>query len=876
MPEAVDSGTPLERTRWFAARAGSRAGASVARLRTALVDTHNVPSVKDLSQRVIKVALEALLPHIHRYRDVDEIPPVIALDADGAAIRVQRLTDVGALTDRPVGPVARVARFYAQWAFLGIRISGVDPYRAGALRLAAATADSASPSTIDASGFSASEGLMIGVITSGGDYQATVSAAPMVRRWEELGPTLDPASPRGLGRVKRLDIHPSNGDVLVAGAAGGGVWRTDDSGAHWRPLMDGESSLTIGAVAFAPSDPDFIYAASGEDARPYDPAWPGLGIYGSRDGGNTWPVLTEVRSTRFSAIAVHPWDALTAYVAGNVGLYKTTDGGLTWQRLAKGRITSVVLDHENPNRVYIGVYRRGVYRSTNGWSFSRLDLYLDSRHPLPPRDHGYIRLAIGRHGKHGPGFLITKLGKNGELIYTTTNGGDSWTRGQDNVAWSDGFTEWTSVVAVSPCDEQCLYAGERFDLKRSDDGGASWQPIGQGLHPDHQDLVFDPNNPDRIYLANDAGVYRSSNKGGRWEFASGGLNIAQLYDLDVSAQNPDIVACGAQESGLHYRDGSGQWRALNFLFDCTRVAVDAADSQIAYFSGQFGIKKILAGEPALARTTNASTVGPLGTTNLCGVSPFVTILTLDANPTVSNPASHRIMFLAGNDGLIPHLFRSVDGGTTWTRVVYQGATPFGPPGTLFVPEGDITAIEFAGASNVYLGTSLGAVYRATTNGGATGEDWKLINNLDDFSGGQISAIAADPANPDHLWVAFAGDGVTFTDRPDGITPSNVSHVYKTTDGGANWTDASGFFFLFWHLPDVPTSAVVVDDQTTYPDRAYVGTDTGVFVTTNGGLVWSRLGDGLPAAPVTRLRLHKTGRWLFAATMGRGAYRYKLD
>jgi hypothetical protein len=91
--------------------------------------------------------------------------------------------------------------------------------------------------------------------------------------------------------------------VLIAGAAGGGVWRTEDGGAHWYPLMDdpdlfADRTLTIGAVAFAPSNPSVIYAASGEDAAPYDPAWPGTGIYRSSDNGGTWPVARAVESTR--------------------------------------------------------------------------------------------------------------------------------------------------------------------------------------------------------------------------------------------------------------------------------------------------------------------------------------------------------------------------------------------------------------------------------------------------------------------------------------------------------------------------------------------------------------------------------------------------
>jgi len=870
MPDIPESKGPLERTHWFAERAGVGDGASPARFRAALFDTAEIPSRQALSARIVEEGLETLRPYLHELGE----QLAVLVNAEGQVGHPSPMLEP--LSDRGKGPAFNVQLGESAWGFLGIRLGDAYAYEADALRLVRGPRDRIG-GPIETSGFSVETGMLIALITTSGQYQAYAMAQTSHAPWEELGPILDSSSARGIGRVTQLDIHPSDGNVLIAGAAGGGVWRTDDGGAHWRPLMDDQPSLTIGAVAFAPSDPDVIYAASGEDASPYNPAWPGPGIYRSSDGGETWPVLTEVESTRFSEIAVHPLKSRIAYAAGNVGLHKTRNRGLTWRRIAKGRVTSVVLDPDDPKRVYIGVYRHGIFRSKKGGKhFTRLPI--DS---LPPFDHGYIKLAIGRQGTPDTRFLIAKLGKHGQLIYWSKDGGDSWTKVvPDGVASSKDFAEWTSVIAVSPADDQCLYAGQRDKLRRSDNGGSRWDPIdtggpqGQPLHYDHQDLVFDPSDADRIYLANDAGIYRSGNKGATWSFASGGLNIAQLHDLDISEQNQEFVACGAQESGVHYRDASGQWHAWDFQFDCTRVAIDAAKPEIVYFSSQFGVRNLVQyNQPSLARTTNANTIAALGKSGLRGFSPFVTIMTLDPDPAVANPADNRSVFLAGNDGLIPHLFRSTDGGTSWSRVEYQSASPHGPAGTPFIPEGDVTALEFVpGNSQIaYLGTSLGAVYR-TTNGGANGEDWQRINEQEQkMFGIQVSAIATDLSDT-QIWVVFAGDGVSFIDRP-GVTPSYTSHVYKTIDHGANWTDASGY--LFWQLPDVPTSAVVVDDQTAYPGRAYVGTDTGVFMTTTGGILWSQLGDGLPMAPVTRLRLHRSGRWLFAATMGRGAFRIKL-
>jgi photosystem II stability/assembly factor-like uncharacterized protein len=831
---------------------------------------------------------QAGLRPIQRFFEENSDQHVVLVDAKARVIPVE--TKHGELIEGASrGPIVIVKGADTPWAYLGIRLPRISPPEFAALRLVCRQTADSTVALLPSSGASAAEGLIIGLVNMAGEYQAAL-AAPIPFVWEELGPvgTAGPAGsiPGGIGRVTQIDIHPSNGQVLIAGAAGGGVWRTEDGGEQWRPLMDdhdvfNDRTLAIGAVAFSPSDPEVIYAASGEDAAPYDPAWPGTGVYRSSDGGTTWPVVRSVESTRFSAIAVHPQDPFVVYVAGNRGLHKSDDGGRHWSMLWRGRVTDVVIDPDSPDCVYIGVYRHGIYRSTSAGlpadgGFTRLVVDYD----VDPEDHGYVKLAIKSNGAGNAPFLAAKFGPNAEWIYTSTDGGDTWTKraNYDADTPQRRFAEWTSVVAVSPDDEDDLYAGQRFILRRSTDGGGSWAPVDAGLHPDHQDLVFDPDDSDRIYLANDAGVYRSDSAGdaGSWRLVSGGLNIAQLYDLDISQQQgSEVVACGAQESGIFYRDQS-VWKNFDYAvngrrWDGTRVAVDASDPKIVYFSGPLGVTHQI-----LSRTLNAGqNISLLGTTGLSGDSPFVTILTLDPNPGVAAPDQNRVIFLGGSKGLIPHLFRSVNAGQSWNRVESVAADGTATP---FVPEGEITAIEFAPSNSniVYVGTSLGAVYR-TTNGGAAPADWQRIDNGLPF-GEQVSAISVHPSRPDRVWITIAGEGVTFTARPDMVVnPLGTSHVFKGVFDGSAWTwvDASGSPDFPWlPLPDVPTSAVVAGNSTFF-DVAFVGTDVGVYMTWNGGRMWVRLALGLPRVPVTRLRLHLADRWLYAATMGRGAYRLRV-
>src|ERR1051325_5532813 len=300
----AESGTPLGRARWFVERAGARRGATAPRLEAARAVARHIPTIEALPQRLVVEAMDALRERLRQARlDRRESPFAVAVDARGETLEVDTIN--GTLDARAFGPIVQVKELEARWAFLGIAFGDVDRYRASALRLVWAR-ERADAVAIVASAYSIADGVLVAVVTSAGAYQAAFGEPVVAGDWEELGPTLDPTSDRGIGRVTQIDVHPSNGDILVAAAAGGGVWRTDDGGAHWRPLMDDEPSLTIGAVAIAPSDPDVIYAASGEDARPYDPAWPGHQIYQSDDGGNSWSICASVKSTRFSEIAVHP------------------------------------------------------------------------------------------------------------------------------------------------------------------------------------------------------------------------------------------------------------------------------------------------------------------------------------------------------------------------------------------------------------------------------------------------------------------------------------------------------------------------------------------------------------------------------------------
>lgn len=171
--------------------------------------------------------------------------------------------------------------------------------------------------------------------------------------WVSAGPT------NFSGRIKSLAVQPTNGNIVYAGAANGGVWKTNNAGATWNATMFDELSMAIGGLVVSASQPNTIYAATGEDAPGWSPAYPGVGVYRSNDAGATWTLLAGGIGDRCSRLLVHPNNPDHVYVATNVGLFRSTTGGTAWTEVLDGHISDVVMDPFNPNILYAAIWNDG-------------------------------------------------------------------------------------------------------------------------------------------------------------------------------------------------------------------------------------------------------------------------------------------------------------------------------------------------------------------------------------------------------------------------------------------------------------------------------------------------------------------------------------
>lgn len=628
-------------------------------------------------------------------------------------------------------------------------------------------------------------------------------------KWTSIGP-------RNVnGRIKCLVVHPGTENVVWAGTANGGVWKTVNGGATWIPMMSQELSLAIGGLAISASNPFILYAATGEDTPGWGPSWPGVGAYKTDDAGGTWTLLSPIASTRCTKVLIDPGNPNVVYVAGNAGLHKTTNGGTTWTNVRNDHVSDALMDPTNPSRIYAAVWNSGVYRSTDGGATWTL---LSNGIPTGGSAN-WIKLAMGRNGTGGTNFLLAKMGTDSGDVYRSTDGGTSWSLVASGVQPAS-YNEWTNMIAVDPNNHNRILAGG-VGVSRSTNG-STFSSVG-GSHSDHHAVGYSPEDSNVVYLATDGGVYRSTDGGATWALRSYQLVATQLYSLGVS-QSPAFRVGGAtQDQGIIQTTGSADWVDTGAGNEGGFFIVDPNNEQNVYTTPW---------STNLRRSTNG---GSSWTTILTGIPPGVTPSDLAVKPGDSN----RLLCVGGNQ-----VFRSTNQGSNWSAVA-----------TL---TGGGTRVEQSAADpNVcYATTDGGRVYRSGSGGtsGSWSEPYTAANRP---PVGVIGAIAISQTDANRVFIGYAGFG--------------VSHVWRSTDGGAHWTNASGSGPAT--LPDIPVNALVVHHLNS--DVVYAATDIGLFRTQDGGVTWQTFNEGMPRTFVSGLELRRSSRMLYASTMGRGAYKRRV-
>ena len=688
--------------------------------------------------------------------------------------------------------------------------------------------------------------------------------------WRQLGPFR-------AGWATVVDGVPSQPNTFYFGAAGGGVWKTDDAGRTWTALFQKGPAASIGALSVAPSNPNVIYIGTGQPEPRYDVA-AGLGVFKSTDGGAHWTSL-GLAGTRYAGrIWIDPKNPNLVLVGAQGhffgpsrerGVYRSTDGGKNWSHvLQPGDWTGVVdiaSDPKNPRVIFASAWEAhqypwlsyfvppigpgsAIYKSTDeGKTWRRL-----SGGGWPKIPVGRIGLAVTRTGK-GTRIYASVDSKDAGGLYRSDDGGGHWAL----VNKAKAVTNWYfSRLTVAPDNPDILYTVGQ-SIRRCTKGGVTCEIIkGAPGGDDYHHIWINPLHPDHMITGSDQGAVVTVNGGATW---SSWYNqpTGQFYHLETDNRFPYWIYSGQQDSGTVAIASRSDYGQLTFR-DWYPVGgeerdydvPDPADRDIVYDSGLGG--RVTKWN---ARTGQVEDVTPWPESNY-GKRPTLTKYHyMWVTPLVASRTGPPSLYLSG-----PVVFRSQDKGRSWS-VISGDLT--GKISDAKNCDGDVSLAEAKpcgygsistiapsprNAQEIWVGTDDGLI-QLTQDGGA---HWSNVTPRGIPVWAKISTIDVSPLEDGVAYAAIDGH------RIDDFQP----HVLVTRDYGRSWSEAvSG-------LPRDHFVGVVRADAMK-PGLLYAGTDNGAFVSFDDGRRWQTLQLDLPSAWVTDLLVH--GDDLIAATQGRAIW-----
>jgi photosystem II stability/assembly factor-like uncharacterized protein len=692
-------------------------------------------------------------------------------------------------------------------------------------------------------------------------------------RFRNLGPAV------GGGRVTAVAGIPGRPNVYYAGAAAGGVFMTQDGGLSWKPIFEKESTASIGAIALAPSNPNLVWVGTGEKNIRNDVVT-GKGVFFSSDAGATWKFMGLRDAGQISNIVIDPHDPDTVLVGvlghawgpnAERGVFRTTDGGKNWQKVLfvdqDTGVSSLVMDPGNPMVLFAGLWRvrrtpwnldsggtsGGIFRSVDGGvTWKKL------KEGLPEEATGRIGLgAAPSNPRHIYALVENKKG----VLYDSVDLGDHWKMVSNNHQLAArGF--YFSELMVAPNDENRVYFLS-FNIMLSEDGGKTARPTSQRVHVDHHAMWIDPQDPNRIINGNDGGVYLSSDGARTWRYLDN-LPIEQFYMVAEDDSSPYNLCGGLQDNNGWCGPSNSLSRGGITGFDWYTVVggdgeyivpAHGKNTRLIYADSQNGAIQRVNAENGLSTFMRPYLHG------VQAMKPADLKYRFNwTSPIAVSATNPDEVYIGGNV-----LFHSTDQGRHWTPVSpdltrndkSKQISSGGPiwwdlSGAESVDCILSISISPVDPKTIWVGTDDGLV-QVTHDGG---EHWTnvtaAIPNLPEW--GRIQQIDASPLDVNTAFVA-----VDFHE-----VENNKPYVFKTHDSGKTWTAISQ------GLPNDDPARVVREN----PNRKgflALGTDTGVFYSSDEGAHWTQIKSNFPTAPIYDLKFMKKTHDLVVATHGRGLF-----
>lgn len=688
--------------------------------------------------------------------------------------------------------------------------------------------------------------------------------------------------PAGMsGRITAIDAVESNPDIIYAGAASGGVWKTTSAGISWEPIFDKESTLAIGSIAIQQDNPSIIWVGTGE-GNPRNSLNGGYGIYKSLDAGKTWKLMGLEKTRHIHRIIIDRKNPNTIYVAAigspwgehpERGVYKTTDGGATWKRILfvdeKTGCADLIMDPSNPNKLLASMWqhRREPWTFNSGGPGSGLYMTIDGginwtkvtrKEGLPEGELGRIGLSIARSK---PEVVYAWVESKKNALYRSTDGGQKWQMMNDKMEEIGDRPFYYCEIHVDTKNENRLYT-IFSEVNISEDGGKSFKTLlpYSGVHPDHHAWWIHPEDPSLIIEGNDGGLNISRDMGKTWHFIDN-IPVGQFYHINVDMEHPYNVYGGLQDNGSWtgpgyiWRDDGIRnyyWQPVMFG-DGFDVAPDPDNSRFGYAMSQQG---------NLGRwdkqTGYVKTIKPTHPdANVKVRWNWNSALALD-------PFDNSTIYYGSQ-----FVHKSVNKGDTW-EIISPDLTTNDPAKQKQHESGGLT-MDATGAENhctiltiapsplekglLWVGTDDGKV-QLTRDGGKSWTDVtaKIIGLP---KGAWIPQIKASTFKAGEVYVVVNNYRM-FDYKP---------YLFRSRDYGQTWEGIAPPA----QLGESNYTLSVVQDPVE-PKLLFVGAENGLFVSIDEGKTYTKWTNEFPAGvPVMDLVIHPREHDLVIGTFGRAIY-----
>jgi len=720
--------------------------------------------------------------------------------------------------------------------------------------------------------------FMVLVHTASGQLEMRVDSKLLQGlEWRGIGPT------QFGGRVTDIAGVPGNPNILYVAHASAGLFKSINGGTTFESIFEDGNTLSIGAIALAPNNPDIIYVGTGE-GDPRNSISFGDGIYKSNNGGKTWNHLGLKNSEHFSTIIVHPFKPhiVFAAVMGHAwgpnkerGVFRSTDGGDSWEKVLYVNETTgasdISFDPEDPDIIYAGMYDHlrqpwhfrsggpgsGLYRSIDGGK-SWVHLTDSKRaNGLPKDTLGRIGISVSRSNPH---FVYAIIESKVGVLWRSTDRGINWELVNTNHQ-INRRPFYFSDIRVDPADENRVYSLSG-PLYISNDGGKSFKPVSYWkVFGDHHALWIDPNNPNRLLNGNDGGFFISNDRGKNFNFINN-LPFAQAYHVGVDMADPYNVLGGFQDHEIWRGPNErwnisgvrgGHWIRLRYMADGMYAIADPRDPNIIFFNGHFGDITRIDMRIGEERYIQPYPVGPTG----LGAESELYRFNWNS-PIHMSPSNPDIIYYGGNV-----LFKTTNAGNSWEIISPDLTT--NNPSKMKISGGSIsldnTRAEYHctilsisespyNPNVILVGTDDGNV-QLTLDGGIS---WtNLTPNISSFpKDSWVSSVRMSSHSPSTAYISVDQH------RLDDFN----SYIFVTTNYGKTWQNIADELKGYVH---------VVTEDPRSPELLYAGTELGIFASFDGGQNWTDLRLGLPPLPVRDLVVHPRDNDLIIATHARGFY-----